>query len=105
MKTIPPIKDTIQEVIRTWEAKKLSAGEGPEQLLRHILTKKERVHTSARDLRNGVLSINVDSASWHYHLALKKEVLLEKLRKRNASAKEIKFYIGEVNGKEKNKAR
>ena len=102
---IQPIKNTVESVIKSWEVRKFAAGDTPEKLLKYLLTKKELEHAGAKYFKNGVLGIAVDSSGWHYHLALKKEDLLNKLRKKYSVAKDIKFHIGEVDGKEKNKAR
>jgi len=99
------IKDTIQAVIRSWDTERKNGRDNPECLLKKILTKKELEHARANYFRHGILSIGVDSSSWLYHLGLKKADLLTKLRKQSQAIKDIRFYIGEADGQEKNKTR
>jgi len=99
------IKDTVQSVIKGWDQDRCSKEKNPALLLTAVLSKKELRHAKANYFKAGVLSINVDSSSWLYHLGLKKDELLANLRTQGASVREIRFYLGEVNGKEKNKTR
>lgn len=92
-----PIKDTVRDVIQSWQKRKPAAPEGgPEELLKKILTKKELGHIKVNYLKKGALHINVDSSTWLYHLNLRKEKILAKLRGSSRGIKEIRFFIGEI---------
>lgn len=97
------IRDTIQAVVKSWDEDRKKGFCDPAALLKKILTKQELRHAKAGSVRQGILSINVDSSSWLYHLGLQKEGLLTKLRAQTGAIKDIRFYLGEVNAKEKNK--
>jgi len=91
------IKDTVKNVMQTWEAKRGQASkDDPQVLLKRIFTKKELGHIKFNYFKKGALSINVDSSAWLYHLSLKKGSLLEKIQKRNQAIKDIRFFIGET---------
>lgn len=91
------IKDTLQRVMQSWEAKvKLSARDDPQALLKKCLTKKESGHIKFRYFKKGVLGTNVDSSTWLYYFNLQKEPILSKLRKRSEKIKDIRFHIGDL---------
>lgn len=91
------IKDTILELMQKWDAKKDQLyGGNPEEVLKKILTKKELGHIKVNYFRKGVLGVNVDSSTWHYSLSLRKEELLEKIKKELGAVKDIRFRIGEI---------
>lgn len=90
-----PIKDTLQGLMQALtEKNKSSLKESPWGLLKEILSEKEAGRARPNYFKNGVLSIGVDSAGWLYHLSLRKEDLLRKLRERSpVLIKEIRFYL------------
>jgi hypothetical protein len=91
------IKDTIELVIRDLLTKKSGINdEGPEAWLRKVLTKKELGHIKLQYFRKGIMGLSVDSSSWMYSLGLKKEVLLNKLKKCSQDVKDIRFSIGDL---------
>lgn len=90
------IKDTVINVMQQLEAKKTGVCAEPQVLLKKVLTKKELKHTKFHYFRKGILSLHVDSSSWLYNLALKKEGLLLKLNKESCAIKDIRFRIGEI---------
>ncbi len=90
------IKKTIQNVMRTWEKKKTSPY-NPEALLKKVFSVQELKHLKFNYLRKGILGIKVESSSWLYHLSLKKEDFIQKLRQKTPEIKDIRFHIGEVN--------
>lgn len=100
-----PIKDTVKNVIRKWEAeRKGPLRRNPQALLKRIFTKKELDHVKFNYLKADTLNINVDSSSWLYHLSLKKDKLLAKLHKDSGNIiNDIRFFVGEISEKEKNK--
>lgn len=68
----------------------------PQDWLRKVLTKRELGHIKFQYLRKGILGIKVDSSSWLYSLNLKKEGLLNKLKKYSDQIKEIRLSIGDI---------
>ena len=69
---------------------------GPEQWLKKTLTKKELGHIKVKYFSKGVLGLSVDSSAWLYVLSLKKEELLNNLKKENPGLKNINLRIGEI---------
>ena len=91
------IKDTIESVIRALEQKKRSDGAGDfEKILKKLLTKKENAHIKFNYFKGGIVHVNVDSSAWLYQVSLRKEELLEVLRKNFAGVKEIHFKLGVI---------
>lgn len=91
------IKDTLQKVMRSWEAKiKLAHKEDPQILLKKNLTRKELGHIKFRYFKKGILGVDVDSSSWLYYFNLRKEPLLGKLQQQFDKIKDIRFYMGEL---------
>lgn len=100
-----PIKDTVENVIKKWEAKsKGGLRHNPQVLLKRIFTKKELDHVKFNYFKGHTLNINVDSSSWLYHLNLKKDKLLAKLHKDSGNIiNDIRFFVGEISEKGKSK--
>lgn len=90
------IRDTIKNVMQEWKGRKGSP-HNPEALLKKVFTVREMKHIRFHYLRKGTLGIKVESSSWLYHLSLKKQDLLEKMRLRSPEIKDLRFSIGEVN--------
>lgn len=91
------IKETLQEVMRSIEAKRTRGVEkNPEAWLKNVLTKKELKHIKFNYFRKGILSIKVDSSSWLYSLNLRKEELLGRLKSTSATIEDIRFRLGET---------
>lgn len=91
------LKNTLDEVMRGLSAKKSACADAqPQQWLKKALTKKELGHIKVKYFNKGVLGLNVDSSAWLYILSLKKEELLDKLKKENSGLKNIIFRIGEI---------
>lgn len=100
------IKDTIKNVIHTLKiSQKECAKDNPEVLIKKVFSKKELEHVKLNYFRKGILSLNISSSTWLYHLSLQKEDLLVKLRKESKAIKDIRFYLGETSEKEKVKTR
>ncbi|MDD5560869.1 MAG: DciA family protein [Candidatus Omnitrophica bacterium] len=67
---------------------------GPQDWLKKALTKKELGHIKVKYFSKGVLGLSVDSSAWLYILSLKKEELLNRLKKENPGLKNINLRIG-----------
>jgi len=95
------IRDTITQVMRRLKTKsKKTPDDAVRALLRHSLTKKEKKHAGFGYFNKGTLLLNVDSSAWLYQLSLRKEQLLNKLRRKSNAIKNVVFRIGENNEKE-----
>jgi hypothetical protein len=92
------IKDTIQQLMRQWQARQLAQPEAdPQTLLRKIIAKKDLSHVGVAYFRNGILGLKIDSSTRLYSLSLQKEQLLAKLRAYSkTTVKDIHFSIGEI---------
>ena len=91
------LKNTIDEVMRNLSSKKTgSSGADPQEWLKKALTKKELGHIKVKYFSKDVLGLNVDSSAWLYILSLKKEEILDKLKKENPRVKNINLRIGEI---------
>jgi hypothetical protein len=90
------LKNILDVVMKGIDVKKNASCEaGPQQWLKKTLTKKELEHIKVKYFSKGVLGLSVDSSSWLYILSLKKEELLESLKKENSAIKNISLRIGE----------
>ncbi|HNW38824.1 MAG TPA: DciA family protein [Candidatus Omnitrophota bacterium] len=91
------LKNTLDELMRQLDDKKAVFQEaGPQQWLKKALTKKELGHIRIKYFSKGILGLTVDSSAWLYILSLKKDTLLETLKKENPELKNIHFRIGEI---------
>lgn len=90
------LKKTLDEVMRGIDVKKNASSEaGPALWLKKALTKKELGHIKVKYFSKGVLGLSVDSSAWLYILSLKKEELLESLKKESSELRNISLRIGE----------
>jgi len=85
------IKDFMQELQKK---KRVAAKTGPERLLKATLAKKDLEHVRFSYFKKGILGVEVDSSSRLYLLSLRKEAILEKLRKKSGDMKDIRFRLG-----------
>ena len=91
------MKNTVDEVMRGLAAKKTdSSVGGPQEWLKKALTKKELGHIKVKYFSKGVIGLSVDSSAWLYILSLKKEELLNRLKKESPGLKNINLRIGEI---------
>jgi len=92
-----PIKNTIDALLAgLHEKKKTAETASPEALVHRIFSGQDRAHVAGRAVRNGILSVAVDSSARLYHCSLHKEELLQKLRRLSPQIKDIRFRIGKV---------
>ena len=85
------ISQTLKGVIKGIAEKQSSPANEVFRLFKASLASRERRHVKCSVLKNGVLTVNVDSSVWLYQLSFKKEDLLKKI-----GIKDIRFRIGEV---------
>ena len=91
------IKDTIQVLLAGLKDKqKTAAGSSPEGLVKQLFSRREQAHVAGRAVRNGILSVAVDSSTWLYYCTLHKQEFLRKLRAFAPQIKDVRFRIGKV---------
>ncbi len=91
------IQDTLKSVLQALEVKKSRlSGDNPYDWMEELFSKKELQHIKFQYLRQGTLGVHVDSSAWLYHFNLKKEGLLARLGKKDATVKNIHFRLGGV---------
>jgi len=91
------IKNTIAAVLKDMETRKdRVAASDPAQYFNKVFSKKEQAHLRLAYFRKGILAITVDSATWLYHLSLRKQELLRKLVELSGEVKDVRFVIGEI---------
>ena len=90
------IKFVIEKLDKT--ANPVSGSVNIENVWEETAGKKAFVHSKPASLRKKKLVINVDGSSWLYELTLRKEELLDGLKKRlgKDKIKELQFRIGEL---------
>jgi len=92
-----PLKNTLDTLMRGLLDKKAGSLDAhPEQWLKKTLTNKELRHIKVKYFSKGILGLSVDSSAWLYILNLKKEELLNKLKKESPRLKNINLRIGEI---------
>lgn len=90
------IKDTLVTVFQGLMDKKAGiTGPDPQEALKKILTKKEYGHIKFNYFKKGILGLSIDSSSWLYNFNLKKETMLQRIKKELPDIKDIRLRIGE----------
>ena len=91
------IKNTIAAVLKDLEMRKdLTAVNDPAQHFGKVFSKRELLHLEPAYFRKGILAITVDSATWLYHVSLRKQELLRKFKELSTEVKDVRFVIGEI---------
>jgi hypothetical protein len=91
------IKTTIFSVLKELETRKrLAEATDPAQHFSKVFEKKELKHIRPAYFRKGILAITVDSAAWMYHLSMRKQDVLRRLKGLNGDVKDVRFVIGEI---------
>jgi len=96
------IKDTVYGLMQVLEKQVTHSNKNsPQAFLEKAFSKKELAHAKLVYFKKGVMGVSVNSSVWLYHLSLQKESLLDKLRKELPEVKDIRFFAGETDAKEK----
>jgi hypothetical protein len=91
------IKSTIAQVLGDLKTRKeKAAAADPAQHFSRVFAKKELSHVKPAYFRKGILAVTVDSATWLYHLSLRKQELIRKMAELSKEVKDIRFVIGEI---------
>jgi len=91
------IKQTLDALFKDLQVRKEKAAEeAPDFLAKKVFSRKELEHCRAGFLKNGILQIKVDSATWLYYFNLHKKEALGKFSGQNSQIKDLKFSLGEI---------
>ena len=90
------IKDILKDVIADLGSEKRKTQEEILKIWQDAVGKKGIKHTKIIGIKDGRLLVNVDSSVWLFQLSIKRNSLLEKLRRVTDNLKEIRFRIGQV---------
>ena len=90
------IKDIIREVISKISEKKFESQDKIERIWYSILEKQELKHTRFVGIKNGQVSVHVDSPAWLYQMKMKKNKILKRLKDEVPEVVNLYFRIGKV---------
>jgi len=90
------IKDVVHRVIEQIASKTTQSPEKIERIWLNILDKEEREHTRLVGIKEGRLSVDVDSPAWLYQMNTKKKKFVERLSQEVPDIKAIYFKIGKI---------
>jgi len=93
-----PLKDVLKGLIDEIEKKEGGRDFDFVKAWNKTVGKDIAKHTKPRNLRVGILSVNVSDSSRLYKLTLEKNAIISKLNKKikNRKVKDIRFRIGEI---------
>ena len=90
------IKDIVQSVIANLDKGHPSDENKIEGIWRNVLNEKEKKHTALVGIKDGILSVAVDTPAWLYQMKIKKGRILRKFQEEITEVKNIYFKIGKV---------
>ncbi len=90
------IEDIVKRVIGNIADKRGASVVNIEEVWNTVMDVKELEHTQLIGINNGILSVSVDSPAWGYHLKVKKNDILQKVKDRIPEIQDIRFKIGNV---------
>ena len=67
-----------------------------EQAWTEILDDKKRTHTRLIGIRDGKVSVLVDSPAWLYQMNINKETILRKLHEKLPEVTQVQFKVGKL---------
>ncbi|MFA5115137.1 MAG: DciA family protein [Candidatus Omnitrophota bacterium] len=89
------IKQTVEDFMRELKSRKgRHKKDDPEQLLKEALSRQDLRHARLGYFKKGVLGVEVDSSSRLYLLSVRKQTILERLRKKTSAVRDIRFRLG-----------
>jgi len=90
------MKDIITDVIGKLSQRQSFNNDKIQRLWCNILNTQEVQHTQLMGIKEGILSVNVDSPAWLYQMNIKRSKILERLKTEDMNIKSIFFRIGKV---------
>jgi predicted nucleic acid-binding Zn ribbon protein len=91
------INDIVKNVIGNIAGQKADQLAQIEKSWVKILTQDELRHTKIKGIKEGSISVNVDSPAWMFQMKTKKNRILKKLQEDIFDVKNIFFRIGKIN--------
>ncbi len=93
---VEPIKNIVSEIFTKLSVRKQGVQEEVQLIWEEKADLKYRKHTRIAGLRDGVLTIHVDSPPWLFQLSGKKKDYLRFYENRIPEIREIRFKIGSI---------
>lgn len=90
------IKEIIKDVMGSMSSRRVLDQDRLQRIWESLFDKKELEHLRVVGLKNGTLSIWVDSPAWLYQLRTQKQKLLKRIQEEIPDIKELYFKIGKV---------
>lgn len=90
------IKDIVNSVISNLSTRSQKGDDKLERVWSSVLEKKELQHTKLVGMRDGTVSVLVDTPAWLYQMNIKKTKILDRLQNEIPDIKNIRYRIGKV---------
>ena len=90
------IGDIVKNIIGRMAQRQPDAQHQLEQAWTEILDDKKRTHTRLVGIRDGKVSVLVDSPAWLYQMNISKDSILKKLREKVPEVSQIQFKVGQL---------
>ena len=90
------IEDIVKNVIGQMADKKLEEYKKIDRLWINILTEGELNHTKLIGVKDGLISVVVDSPAWLYQMNIRKNTILRELKEEIPTLDTIRFRIGKI---------
>lgn len=90
------IKNVINDVVKNLSQKKPTEQQAISGIWNRALSETDRKHTQLHQIKDGKLTVLVDSPAWLYQLKTKKQTLLKKIQEETSKVKDIVFKIGKL---------
>ncbi len=90
------IKDIIPQVLEKISHKKPQEQIEIQRIWQNLVDKKAIGHTAISGLKDGRLTVSVDSSAWLFQMSVMKRRLLKGLQELEPSIQQISFRIGKV---------
>jgi len=90
------IGDIVKNIIGRMAQRQPDQQHQLEQAWTEILDDKKRTHTRLIGIRDGKVSVLVDSPAWLYQMNINKETILRKLHEKLPEVTQVQFKVGKL---------
>lgn len=90
------IKDVVNQVIEKISIKQPVEQGKIDRIWQNVLNEQELKHTCLEGIKDGKLSVNVDSPAWLYQMQIRRTKILERLKDELPDIKSVFFRIGKI---------
>ena len=90
------IREIVKDVISKISQKQPDIRDQLETAWFGIVDEKQRKHTRLAGLKDGKISVYVDSPAWLFQMKIKKGEILKKLKSKIPEIKDLIFSVGKV---------